>query len=304
MTRRLAPNALGALYMTLAALAIVVNDGLIRLATERGLDVYQALFLRGCCMVVIFAVVNGMRGEGMLPVPVSRPVAVRVTAEVVATSLFFAGLVHLRFANAQTILMLVPFAVTAVAATLGEQVGARHYLAVLVGFVGVLAVVRPTPSGFSLWTLPVIASTAAIVIRELATRRIEPSLGPLPIALLTAVANTATTGTISAFTSWGTVRPGTVALLVLACFCLAAGYLFSIQTVRVGDLSFSAPFRYTSVLGAVLIGLLLFDETPDTLTAIGCTLIVVAGLMTAAADRVTRRAEDRPAAPGPALFEE
>ncbi len=304
MLRRLPPNALGALYMTLAALAYVVNDGLIRLATERGLDVYQALFLRGCGMVVVFAAAAGLRGEGILPVPVSRPVAARVGAEVVATALFFAGLVHLRFANAQTILMLVPFAVIAVAGSLGERVDARHWLAVLAGFVGVLAVIRPTPSGFSLWTLPVLASAFFILVRELATRRVEPSIGPVPVALLTAVAITAMAGSVSVFTGWGPIRPANLALIALAGLCLSAGYLLSIQTVRVGDLSVSAPFRYTSVLGAVLVGLLLFDETPDALTALGCTLIVVAGLITAVADQATRPPPTGPRRRVPPLLED
>lgn len=282
MRDRLPPNALGSLYMTLGALAYVVNDGLVRAATEAGLDVYQALFFRGCGMVVVFWTISRVRNQPLAPRRITRPLAIRVGAEVVGTSLFFAALIHLDFANAQTILMLVPFAVTLVAAhSLKEHVTARRYLAVAVGFLGVLAVIRPTPDAFSPWSLVVLVSAAALTVRELATRRIERAISPVPIALLTAIAITSMMGLISLFTGWGTITGEAMLLIVLAGACLIAGYLFAIETVRVGDLSVSAPFRYTAVVGAVVVGLAMFGESPGALTLLGCTLIVGAGIVTA-----------------------
>lgn len=278
--RDLSPNSLGALYMALGSLAYVVNDGLVRVATEEGVDVYQALFLRGCGMIVIFAAASRLRNERLDRGSLTRPLVLRVVAEVVATATFFAAIIHLEFANAQTILMLVPFAVTVVAARMGEHVSRHRYLLVVVGFVGVIAVVRPTPDGFSPWALLVIAAAGALVVREFATRRVESDIAPLPIALLTSVAITTMMGAISIVTQWGAVTVRAAVVLLLACVCLVAGYLFVIETVRVGDLSVSAPFRYTSVVGAVVVGLAFFNETPGTLTIIGCILIVAAGVAT------------------------
>ena len=82
----------------------------------------------------------------------------------------------------------------------------------------------------------------------------------------------------------------TVTVGALARVCPVAGYLFVIQAVRVGDLSVSAPFRYTMVVGAVAVGIVLFDETPDALTLVGCTLIVAAGVITARTDARPRAA--------------
>ena len=106
--RDLSPNALGATYMALGSLAYVVNDGLVRLATEEGLNVYQALFFRGCAMIAIFAAAGRIRGDHLDLTSLTRPLVVRVGAEVVATALFFAAIVHLEFANAQTILIARP----------------------------------------------------------------------------------------------------------------------------------------------------------------------------------------------------
>lgn len=289
MTGRLTPNAWGVLYMTLGSLAYVVNDGLVRLATDEGLDVYQVLFLRGCGMVVVFAVWSASRGRRVRRAHLTGPLLVRVAAEVVGTACFFAALVRLEFANAQTILMLVPFAVTVVAATtLGEHVDRVRWLLVAIGFAGVLAVVRPTPSQFSAWTLMVVAAAAALVVREFATRRVAASTPPIPIALLTALAITTMMGLISAATGWGAITPRSIVIMALACACLVAGYVFVIEAVRVGDLSVSAPFRYTTVVGAVIVGIAMFGEVPDALTIVGCVAIVGAGVVSARRDAVAR----------------
>ena len=108
MNRRLSPNAEGVALMTGGSLAYVVNDGLVREATERGLDVYQSLFLRGCLMIIVLAVWAHRAGYRVRDLRADAPARLRVSAEVVATACFFAGIVRLEFANAQTILMLVP----------------------------------------------------------------------------------------------------------------------------------------------------------------------------------------------------
>lgn len=268
--------------MALGSLAYVVNDGLIRVATEEGLDVYQALFLRGCGMVAVLATLSRRQGQRIGQRDLQRPLLVRVAAEVVGTAAFFAALVQLEFANAQTIMMLVPFAVTIVAARkLGESVGRQRYVLVTVGFAGVIAVVRPTPSGFSPWALLVVFAAAALVVREFATREVDAETPPLTIALVTAIAITSMMGLISAFTGWGAITMRAAVVLSIACICLIAGYLLLIETVRIGDLSVSAPFRYTSVLGAVVVGIAFFGEVPSTLTIVGCVLIVAAGVLAA-----------------------
>lgn len=291
----LSPNSLGALYMIVGSVGYVTNDALVRAATEEGLDVYQALCLRGIAMTAIFAAIIRRRGVRVTRLHFTRPLVSRVAAEVVATALFFAALVQLDFANAQTILLVVPFVVTLAAAlVLGEPVSARLYAAVLAGFAGVLLVVQPATDGFSWWALVVVASAGFQTIREFATRRVSDEIPAASVALITAVALTVLTGAISAVTGWNSVTPRSALLVVLACLCLTVGYIFTIQTVRVGDLSVSAPFRYTTLLGAVVLGYLFFDEIPGALTMAGCAVIVVSGIYAIRLDR--RRVASRKAA--------
>jgi drug/metabolite transporter (DMT)-like permease len=139
-------------------------------------------------------------------------------------------------------------------------------------------VVQPSTDGFSLWSLVVVASAALLTVREFATRRVPKAIPADSVALITAVGLTILTGAISVFTGWNAVTPRAALLVVLACLSLTVGYIFTIQTVRVGDLSVSAPFRYTTLLGAVVLGYLFFAEIPDGLTLTGCAVIVTSGI--------------------------
>lgn len=284
----LSPNSLGALYMVLGSVGYVTNDALLRAATEEGLDVYQALCLRGIAMTAIFAAITRRRGVRITRQQFTRPLVGRVAAELAGTALFFAALINLDFANAQTILLLVPFAVTLTAAlALGEPVTGRRYATVLAGFAGVLLVVQPATDGFSLWSLVVVGSAALMTVREFATRRVTKAIPAASVALITAVGLTVLTGIIAAVTGWNAVTLRGALLVVLACLCLTVGYIFTIQTVRVGDLSVSAPFRYTTLLGAVVLGYLFFREVPDALTFAGCAVIVASGMYAIRLDRRT-----------------
>ena len=265
--------------MTIGSLGYVVNDALIRVAADEGLNVYQALCLRGIAMTVLFAGFGRARRVRISRDQLQRPLLVRIGAELVASALFFAGIVRLDFANAQTILSIVPFAVTLVAAlTLGERVSPRRYLTVLIGFAGVVLVVRPATEQFSIWSLVVLASAAVLVVREFATQRVDPGVPASTISLLTAIGLTLLTGVLSAIAGWGPLTSKAIVALAFACLFLVVGYVFTIQTVRVGELSVSAPFRYTTLLGAVVLGYVVFDEVPDGFTIIGCSVIVGSGL--------------------------
>lgn len=265
--------------MVVGSLGYVTNDALIRVATDEGLNVYQALSVRGAGMTALFAGVIAARREPVTPARFTGPLVGRVAAEAVATALFFAAIVNLDFANAQTILLLVPFAVTLAAAlVLGETVTARQYAAVVVGFVGVIFVVQPGSGAFSRWSLAVVAAAAALTFREFATRRIDESIPASFVAFVTSFAITAMTGVLAIFTGWNPISGMAAVVVAASCLCLVVGYVFTIQTVRVGDLSVSAPFRYTTLLGAVIFGYAFFDEIPDTLTIAGCVAIVASGI--------------------------
>lgn len=282
-------NALGALYMTIGSLGYVVNDAFIRRITENGPGVYQVLFFRSLGLVFVFGLAGLARRERLAKHHVSRPMLVRVGAEMIASSLFFAAVIRLEFANAQAILQVVPFAVMLTAAiVLKERVATAQYVAILLGFVGVIIVVRPATNGFSGWSLIVLLSAGFMVVREFATRRIDHGTPVFSIAILTAVGMSLATGLLSLTESWRGFSGESVWFLAAAIGSLTLGYFFTIETVRVGDLSVSAPFRYSILVGAVIAGYLMFDEVPDSLTIIGSSIIVATGIYAVHLERTRR----------------
>lgn len=282
-------NVRGSVYMTTGAIGYVVNDALVKAATREGLGVYQALFLRGLVISSIFAVAARMTGVQISRFARDPMVVRRALFETVSVALFFGGLVHMNFANAQTILMVVPFAITVFAAVvLKERVSAGRYVAVVGGFVGVLIVIRPTASGFSAWSLVVAASAALLLLREFATRGISSEVPAVAIALVTAVCVVALMGFLSVFNGWGRPTARGVLFLLGACVAVVIGYVFAIISVRTGDLSVTAPFRYMSLVASLIVGRIAFDERMDAKGLIGCAVIIVAGIASAQFERRER----------------
>jgi drug/metabolite transporter (DMT)-like permease len=277
--------------MTIGSLGYVVNDALVRLLTERGPGVYQVLFLRSIGLAVLFALVGRFRNERNIRGHIERPLLVRVGAEMVGSALFFAAIIRIEFANAQAILQLIPFAVTLAAALiLKERVTGRQYLTVLIGFVGVVLVVRPATDAFSAWSLMAVASAAFMVLREFATRDGNPATPATTIAFVTAVGLAVLTGMLSIPSGWTGFGFWGAVLLSLSTASLFVGYLFTIETVRIGDLSVSAPFRYTLLIGAVALGYVFFDEVPDLPTIVGSAIIIVSGIYALRLERKTSAA--------------
>lgn len=283
---RLSPNALGSLYMAVGSLGYVVNDAAIRRITDEGPGVYQALSMRSIALVVVLAGIGRLRGEPTRRFHFGRPMVVRVAAEVAASALFFAAIVRLEFANAQAILQVSPVAVMLAAAVfLGERVGRAQYVAIVAGFVGVMIVVRPATDGFSGWSLLVLGAAALLVVREFATRSVDQRVPAVSVALVTAAGLAALTAALSLPGGWHGLNGTAVAYLVLSVASLVVGYIFTIETVRVGDLSVTSPFRYTVIVGAVVAGYVMFDEVPDRFTVIGSIVIIASGLWSIRLDR-------------------
>lgn len=282
-----AENLKGAGWMTLGMAGYVVNDAFIKVVAE-DLPLFQAIFIRGVLITTIIAVWVTARGEApLIPKMADRSVLVRIATEAVATAAYLTALTKLPLAGLTAVMQVVPLAVTfAAARLLREPVSVHRIGTVLAGFGGVLLIVRPWSDQFSPWFLLGLVAVALIVTRELATRRIDGGIPSLVIALGTAVTITVMGLIVSTIQGWGSVGRDELTLLGLAALFLTVGYLASVITVRVGELSFSAPFRYTVLLFAIVLQIAVFGETPDALTFVGSAVIVAAGLWAFAHERV------------------
>ncbi len=162
-------------------------------------------------------------------------VAIRSVAEVASTLLFLAALVHMPLANLSAILQSLPLAV-ALAAWLvfGDKIGWRRMTAILVGFVGVLIIIRPGPQGFDFWSLMGLASVAFVVVRDLSTRQLSRAVPSATVAVMASLSVTVTALALSLPGGWEAVTLREGVLIAAAAAALVVGYNFVIMVMRVG----------------------------------------------------------------------
>ena len=288
---RLDENLRGATLMALSMLAFVLNDGLMK-AVFDSMSIYQAIFLRGLITVPLIALLAWHKGALIVRIaPRNRLlVTLRVAAEVGATVGFLTALKHMPLANVTAILQVLPLTVTMAAALfLGEKVGWRRWLAIAIGLAGVLIIIRPGMEGFSVYSIWALVAVGCVTIREIATRKLSADLPSLPVALATAIAIGGLGAVMLPAVEWAPVSASALSLICGASLAIIGGYLFSVMTIRIGDIGFVAPFRYTAMVWALILGLLLFGEFPDTPTITGTVIIILTGLYSLHRERSIRR---------------
>lgn len=274
--------------MTVGMAGYVTNDALIKLAAE-SLPLFQSIFLRGCWVCVILAVINASKGTlADLRRHFSRPIAIRLASETLGTICYLSALTRLPLADLTAVLQIVPLIVVFVAARLlREPVSPQRVAAVSLGFFGVLLVVKPGAASFNGWYFLGFLTVLLIVTRELATRRINDAAPTQVVALMTGISITGMGLVLSAFEGWEPLALVPVLTLIGAGVFLTVGYVASVATVRIGDLSFSAPFRYTVIVFSIILQIVVFGQIPDLLTFVGSAVVAGAGLWAFWADRAT-----------------
>lgn len=275
-------NTRGIIFMAVAMATFTVNDSFMKAATQL-LPLSQAIVIRGVMTLAALLVLARMMGVRTLRVAkVDRKLlGWRTLAEVGGTITFLTALQHMQLANLSAILQSLPLAVTLGAViALKEPVGWRRMTAIGVGFLGVLLIVRPGTEGFNIWAVVALISVVFVVVRDLATRQFSGALPSVTIAIYTAVAVTLMGVAGLAIEDWGPVPLVAFAMLAGAATMLIMGYLFIVMAMRVGDVAIVAPFRYSALIWAILIGWLVFGEIPKGLTLLGATIVVATGLYT------------------------
>ena len=286
-------NIRGAIFMSVSMAGFSLNDALIKLVCA-DLPLFQARFVRGLLTVLLMLGVVWYAAPGWptLGPRDTRWLALRMAGEVGGTLCFLSALIHLPLADATAILQMMPMVMTLAAALLlGEQVGWRRYLAVLVGFAGMLLIVRPGTDGISMYAALALGAVVFFCLRDLATRQISGQLPAVVITLVTSVTITTTGAVLTALTDWQTMRVDQFAGLAVCAVAVAAGYLFGVSAMRCGDVSAVSPFRYAILLWAILLGILFFGEYPDWQMLLGAAILVIAGLYTVHRERQVAKQE-------------
>jgi drug/metabolite transporter (DMT)-like permease len=302
----LSPNMRAALFMTVSMAGFTVNDGITKYVSEF-MNMGQVMFLRGVFATLFIGLLAWRRGVLVnLSLSLQPMVVLRVACEALATVTFLIALAQLPIANVSAVLQALPLAVTMGAALIyGETVGWRRWLAIAIGFVGVSIIVRPGLEGFSAYSLVALVCVGFCTVRDLATKRIPEHIPTLLVSTVTALAVTVC-GAFLVQPMGGWTPPTAWELALIACSAglLLVGYQFIILSMRVGDVSFVAPFRYTGLLFSILLGFLLFSDIPDMPMILGSAIIVGSGLYMLYRERVVGRSRAASESVGPGMAPE
>lgn len=292
-------NVRGATLMVLAMFGFAIEDMLIK-QMAAGLPVGQVVTIIGAGGAIIFGFIAKSYGDGLWSTDTLHPaLLIRNLCEVFGTLGFVAAIALTPISTASAILQATPLVVTLGAAMfLGETVGWRRWMAIMIGLFGVLLIIRPGMDAFDAKSLLAVLGVAGLAGRDLATRRIPKTISSRIVAFNAFVISIFTGMILLAFgvtgSSW--TVPDTIDSfrLMAAIFVGVAAYYAIVAATRVGDMSIIAPFRYSRLVFALIIGVLAFGESPDTLTLVGAGIIVASGIYTLAREARLRRTSPSP----------
>jgi drug/metabolite transporter (DMT)-like permease len=271
-------NIKAAMLVVIGMSMISSNDAIMKLGSAK-LGIGQILFIRGMLATLIFAIVIKSTGRQLFPkIALTKWNLARAGCECLATICFITGLSLLPIAIASTLVWTSPIFLTICAAVyLKEQVTVARGIAVFTGFIGVLFVTNPFYSEFT-WAmiLPLVAA-AFVVTRDMLTRQLDSQLHSLYVVFTTLILVTLTGGFISLL-DWRPVEISQVGWLAVSAALLSMGFFCQISAVRIGELSFIAPFSFTGILVSVMYGYLVWGEIPTIYMATGIALIIGSGL--------------------------
>lgn len=269
---------------------LTLQDAIMKWMTA-SYPIGEVLFLRGVFVFLPIAWLAWRAGgvRAIRPRNVKWQLA-RGGVVVVSAFLFFTGLSLLPLADTVAITFAGPLFVTALAPTfLGEKVGWRRWTAVLVGFAGVILMLRPGSEALRLAALLPLAGAFGGAVRDMITRRISATDTSTATLFVTTLAVTLAGLATLPFAGWRVPTAFDLGLFLAAGVVLGGAHYLMIEAFRLGEVALVAPFKYASVIWAVILGFIVWGDLPDAWMIAGATLVVLSGLYILHRETRTRR---------------
>ena len=280
-------NLRGSLWMVASMAGFAVEDAFIKSAAG-AIPLGQVIIMMGLLGIAAFSIMAIIANQPPIPRSVlSRTMAIRSGFEVTGRLFYALAITLTPISVASAILQASPLVVVLGAAVIfGEKVGLRRWLIILVGFCGVVVILRPGLDGFDALSILAVIGMLGFSGRDLATRAAPPSLSNAQLGVAGFVMLTLSGVIILGF-SGGAVLPTMPVLgkILAAAVFGVAGYSAITQAMRTGEVAVVTPFRYTRLLFAMILGVTVFGERPDAATLIGSAIIVGCGVLILATSR-------------------
>jgi drug/metabolite transporter (DMT)-like permease len=275
---QLSGNHRGALWMIAASLGFTVNSALVKALTAGGLDVFQIAFARALFSFALVLPFLLRAGPGALRTRHPALHGIRAFAGAAAMVCGFYAVGRLQLADFTALTFTQPLFVTMLAVVLlGEVVRWRRWLATVVGFLGVLIMVRPGASAFDPAAGVALLSVLGIAIAVCMVKRLPEGESHATMLAYFCLMSLAIT-VVPAVIFWTAPDAGQWLLLAGVGTLGVVSQAMIIRAYRSGEASFVAPFDYLKLILAGLIGFLVFGEVPGPWTLLGAAVIVGAAL--------------------------
>ena len=284
-------NLRGILFMILAMAGFAFEDLFIKTLSAH-LPVSEIIIILGSTGSIIFLIIALLQRAPIIHKDLlNRYVITRTVLELFGALFFVIAIALTPLSSASAILQITPLLVTIGAAVFfRENVGWRRWTAVLIGFIGVLLILRPGFGSFMPASIFALLGAMFLAGRDLATRAMEVKLPSVTIALYAFLAFGISGIFIMPFNSAMIALTSTDIMYFIGAsvFGVIAYYSLVIAS-RIGEMSVISPFRYSRIVFAMLLSILVLKENPDSLTLIGATIIVVSGLYTFLRENVLKQ---------------
>jgi len=287
-----ADRILRAIVSTIVAMACFsVLNAMSKTLSTSGYPVIEVIWARYVFAFIFMLVMFLPRnGRGLFAVRRLWTQVVRGLLLFFSSYFYFHGVVYLSLATAASISLTSPLIVTALSSRLlGEPVGPRRWAAVVVGFAGALIIVRPGHANFDWHILWVVASTICSAFYQLFSRRYGQAERPDASATVATIVGTVAA---SPFVPLEWVMPTSLwhfVLFVGMGVMAGTGHYFLTIAYSQAPAAVVSPFNYTQLIGAAVLGYLIFDEGPDVWTWAGAAVIIASGLYVGYRERVRYR---------------
>ena len=265
-------------FMVAGSGLITLSDAVMKWLTT-GYSIGELLFIRGLFMYLPISILVWKAGGLEVLRVRSWPGQLLRALTVVGSSYFFVtGLRHLTLADTTALAFAGPLFVTALAPLmLGEQVGWRRWAAVLVGFAGVVIMARPTGAALNLAVLLPLGAAFTGAFRDILTRRLSATETSLSI-LVVSTGVVALSGLATLPLGWAVPSWGDLGMMAFSGMILGLAHYLLIEAFRAAEAAAVAPFKYSTLLWAVLLGAAVFGHVPELSMLVGAALIVASGL--------------------------
>lgn len=277
---KLSDNMTGAALMVASMACFTINDALMKFLSGE-YPLFQLIFMRAVITTTCICFMAWWTGAMFYHAPRREwgLIGLRVVGEASSTYFFLTALVHMPIANLTAIMQALPLVISLAALLLfREPVGFRRLSAILVGFVGVVLIVRPGAADFNMFSIYALIAVACVTLRDLATRRLSRQTPSMFVTMLTSVSLFICFGLASLGDRWVALDLRSAGIISGAAIFVIGGYISAIMVMRVGEISFVSPFRYTGLVWALVLGWLVFGEWPASLTLLGAAIVAGSGV--------------------------